>query len=124
MGVLRLYHYPDRRLMSAAEVTSLIAQITTSVVAIIAAVASLISVFRVDDLKTQTHDKAVQVDVKLDEIHTLTNSTLTGVRAELALAADKIGELQAIVVKLSEDSRGPTEDETRTAATNIPAAKP
>jgi ethanolamine utilization microcompartment shell protein EutS len=100
--------------LTATEITGLIAQVTTSVVAIIAAWAAFKAGnkaaetgAKVETLQKSTDVAAKSSDVKLGEIHQLTNSNLTSVKSDLEMANKKINELQEMVVKLVEEKQPP-----------------
>ena len=78
---------------------------TTWVTAVIAAIAAVPPTIVAWATLRQSKLNAGKADVlvqKADEIHTLTNSNLTRVTAELALANDRIAKLEELIGRMSQ----------------------
>lgn len=89
--------------MTAADITGIIAQVTTSIVAIIAALAAYKAGAKVDELRTATEAVAQSTDQKLGTIQeTFTNGGVASMKAD-------IKEMQAMLAKLVQEKKdGPT----------------
>jgi hypothetical protein len=73
------------------------------VVALIVAIPPTIAALLAWSESKRTTAKADVIVAKADEIHTLTNSNLAAVKADLAMANSRIVSLEALVSKLTDE---------------------
>lgn len=81
--------------MSSQEITTIIAAVALGLVQIIVAWRTG---QKVDDAQRLTARRDAKSDDKLDAIHTLTNSNLHTVTADLAIANERIAKLESMLV--------------------------
>src|SRR5688572_6430981 len=93
--------------LTAGEIVTIIAAVGLVVTQVITA---LKTVAKVAEVQSEQRAVAQVADTKLNTIHDLTNSNLTSVKTDLALANDRIEKLQVLIAKIATDKQGENVD--------------